>query len=78
MVSERKKKYMKKYNKKPKVKARKAEHMRKIRKLADKEATHKLVRFLLDVGYENLAFEYAQERAPEMLATVKARPARKK
>jgi hypothetical protein len=26
------------------------------------------------MGYENLAFEYAQERAPEMLATVKAAP----
>ena len=73
MVSKKKKAYMKKYNRKPEVKARKAEYMRKIRKLADKKAAKNLVRFLLNTGFENLAFEYAQERAPEMLVTAKAR-----
>lgn len=78
MVSETKKRYMKQYNKKPEVKARKAAYMRKIRAQKDKEAAYNLVRFLLDLGYEDMAYEYALERAPEMLATVKARPVKRK
>ncbi len=73
MVSERKKNYMKKYNRRPEVKARKAEYMHKVRLLADREAAHRLVRFLLDIGYEDLAYQHALERCPEMLMTVKAR-----
>lgn len=64
---------MKRYNKKPEVKGRKAEYMRKIRTRQDKEAAHRLVRFLLDMGYEELAYQHAIERAPEMLVTVKAK-----
>jgi len=68
---------MRKYNARPEVKARKAAYMRKIRAKADKEAARNLVRFLLNLGYEQLAYQYALERAPEMLATVKV-PVRKK
>jgi len=68
---------MKFYNKKPEVKQKKADYMRKIRAEKDAEASRKLVQSLLELGYENLAFEYAQERAPEMLAAVKV-PARRK
>lgn len=64
---------MKRYNKKPEVRERKAEYMRKIRSKKDKEAAHRLVRFLLDQGYEDLAYQHALERAPEMLVTVKAK-----
>lgn len=77
MVTERKKQYMKFYNQLPHVKAKKAEYMRRIRAESDSVAARNLVRALLDFGYEDMAFEYAQERAPEMLATVKV-PARKK
>jgi len=74
MVSEQKKEYMRRYNRKPEVRALKADYMRRKRTEADTEAARKLVTELLSMGYENLAFEYAQERAPEMLATVKAAP----
>ncbi len=77
MVTERKKQYMKKYNQLPHVKASKAEYMRRARAGNDTEAARSLVRSLLDLGFENLAFEYAQERCPEMLITAKAQ-ARKK
>ena len=79
MVRKQKKAYMKRYNKQPIVKARKAEYMRKIRARKDKEAAHRLVRFLLAMKYEDLAYQHALERAPEMLVTVKAkaRPKRK-
>lgn len=73
MVSEQKKSYMRSYNKKPEVKAKKADYMRMKRAELDELAARKLVTELLDMGFENLAFEYAVERAPEMLATVKAR-----
>ena len=72
-VSEKKRKYMKQYNRRLDVKAKKAEYMRKVRSKADKVAGKKLVGFLLDMGYENEAFEVAQERSPEMLVTVKNR-----
>jgi len=77
MVTERKKQYMKSYNQLPHVKARKAEYMRRVRAEKDSEAARSLVRTLLDLGHEDMAFEYAQERCPEMLVTVKA-PSRKK
>jgi len=78
MVSEQKKQYMRSYNKKPEVKAKKADYMRTKRAESDEIAARKLVTELLDMGFENLAFEYAQERAPEMLATVKIRAKLKK
>ena len=72
MVSKHKKQYMKKYNKLPNVKARKAAYMRKKRSEHDKQAAIELVNFLLDIGYEDMAYEYALERAPQMLLTLKA------
>ncbi len=77
MVTEHKKRYMKRYNQQSQVKAKKAEYMRKIRAAKDAEASRNLVRTLLELGHEQLAFEYAQERAPDMLLTVKT-SARKK
>ncbi len=73
MVSPHKKAYMKQYNQLATVKAKKAEYMRKVRAEADKDAAQRLVHTLLDLGFEGLATEYAQERAPEMLATVSTR-----
>lgn len=64
---------MKKYNQQPEVKAKKAAYMRKVRFEADKAAARRLVSFLLNMGYEDMAFETAQERAPEMLVTVKSK-----
>jgi hypothetical protein len=78
MVGEQKKQYMHFYNKRPKVKAKKAEYMRIKRVESDEIAARKLVQELLDMGFEQLAFEYAQERAPEMLATVQIRAKLKK
>ena len=78
MVSEQKRHDMRFYNKKPEVKAKKADYMRTKRAESDEIAARKLVTELLDMGFENLAFEYAQERAPEMLATVKIRAKLKK
>ncbi len=71
MVSEQKRAYMKSYNRKSVVKAKKADYMRTKRAESDEIAARKLVTELLDMGFEQLAFEYATERAPEMLATVK-------
>ena len=78
MVSPQKKDYMKFYNRKPEVKQKKADYMRKIRAEKDTEASKRLVQSLLDLGYDQLAFEYAQERAPEMLAAVEMPIKRKK
>ena len=78
MVTETKKKYMSYYNQLLPVKAKKAEYMRRIRAEQDKNAAQNLVRSLLDLGYENLAFEYAKERAPEMLITAKVQSRRRK
>ena len=64
---------MKQYNQLASVKQRKAGYMRRIRAEADTEASQRLVHTLLDLGFEGLAFEYAQERAPEMLATVSSK-----
>jgi len=62
MITERKKEYMKKYNKRLEVKAKKATYM---------------VRFLLNSGYENMAFDYAKQYAPEMLVTIRSSATRK-
>jgi hypothetical protein len=69
---------MKFYNRKPEVKEKKAEYMRNIRTENDKKASRDLVKTLLDLGFEQLAFEYAQERAPEMLTTIKVPVKRRK
>lgn len=73
MVSERKRAYMKRYNKRANVKAKKAAYMRRVRGEADKKAARELVSFLLEHGYEDMATDYALERAPEMLVSVKGR-----
>lgn len=73
MVSERKKQYMKKYNQRSYVKEKKAEYMRRKRAEEDQKAARRLVGFLLDMGYEDMAYKYALERAPEMLVTAKRR-----
>lgn len=73
MISTRKRTYMKHYNQLPSVKARKAGYMRKIRAQEDQEAARRLVGFLLEQGYEDMAYAYALERAPEMLITIRAR-----
>lgn len=78
MVSEQKRTYMKSYNRKPEVKAKKADYMRQKRAELDEMAARKLVTELLDMGFENMAFEYALERCPEMIATVKVRAKLKK
>jgi len=69
--SPRKRAYMKRYNKRPEVKARKAAYMRRVRSVADQAAARDLVSFLIDMGYSDMAFDYAQERAPEMLVVAK-------
>ncbi|MFH0868976.1 MAG: hypothetical protein V1839_01985 [archaeon] len=77
MVTEHKRLYMKRYNQMRHVKAKKAEYMRRVRAAKDSDAARNLVRTLLDLGHEQLAFEYAQERCPEMLVTVKAKTGKK-
>lgn len=78
MVSPSKQAYMKSYNRKPEVKTKKADYMRVKRAEENEIASRKLVTELLDLGFENLAFEYALERAPEMIATVKVAAKRRK
>ncbi|MBI2040553.1 MAG: hypothetical protein HYT16_00440 [DPANN group archaeon] len=78
MATHRKKAYMKSYNQLATVKQRKAEYMRKVRAEADQDASRKLVQTLLDLGFEGLATEYAQERAPEMLVTVSSKSRQRK
>jgi|GEM_PF-1513218 len=73
MVSEKKKAYMYKYNQTPEVKLKKAEYMRKVRAEKDQVAARNLVHELLEFGYEDLAYEYALERAPETLITAQSR-----
>ena len=62
---------MRRYNQRTDVKAKKAAYMRKVRSETDKKAARDLVKFMLEMGYENEAFEVAKERAPEMLVRVK-------
>lgn len=69
---------MKRYNQRADVKSRKADYMRRTRAEADKKAARDLVSFLLDMGYEDIAFDVATERAPEMLVSSKARVVKKR
>jgi hypothetical protein len=78
MVSLQKKAYMKQYNQLATVKEKKAAYMRKVRAEVDQDASRNLVRTLLDLGFEGLATEYAQERAPEMLVTVSSKSRNRK
>jgi hypothetical protein len=77
MVRDKKKQYMKKYNQRSYVKRKKADYMRKRRKEYDKEAARNIVKMFLDFGFENLAEEFAMERAPEMLVSAKSRNLRR-
>lgn len=71
MVTEHKRKYMKNYNQRMTVKEKKAEYMRKVRADKDQVAARNLVSFLLEQGFESIAYDYAMERAPEMLVLAK-------
>jgi len=71
--TKRKKQYMKKYNQRKDVKSKKADYMRKVRSEEEKDASRKLVELFLEFGFEDLAYETAMERAPEMLATVQSK-----
>lgn len=73
-----KKEYMKEYNKRKHVKEKKKLYMRKKRARKEKESARKLVRIFLDAGYEDLAYKYALERAPEMLVKSKHHPIKEK
>ncbi|MEM2954389.1 MAG: hypothetical protein QW625_00335 [Candidatus Nanoarchaeia archaeon] len=73
MVSERKKAYMRQYNAKPEIKAKKAAYMRRKRAEEKKLRILNLIRFMLNLGYENLAFAYAKEYCPEMLLAIKVK-----
>jgi hypothetical protein len=73
MAGGKRKRYMKKYNQKPEVKAKKAEYMRLKRSEEDRDAARRLVSMLLEHGFEDLAEQYALERCPEMLITAKVR-----
>ena len=77
-VSKNKKKYMKKYNNRSYVKQKKAEYMRMNRKKSNNEAAIRVVNLLKEYGFEDWAFDIAQERAPQMLVSSKIRPRRKK
>ena len=77
-VSENKKAYMKKYNNREYVKFKKAEYMKKIRKNSDDEAAIRVVALLKEYGFEDWAFDIAQERAPQMLVTAKNRVRKRK
>ena len=78
VVSTHKKNYMKGYNQKPEVKSRKAEYMRKTRAEANQKAAERLVNMLIEQGFEDWAFDVAQERAPHMLVTAKNRVRKRK
>ena len=64
---------MKKYNNREYVKQKKAEYMRKTRKNFDDEAAIRVVNLLKEHGFEDWAFDIAQERAPHMLVSSKVR-----
>jgi len=69
---------MKKYNNREYVKFKKAEYMKKIRKNSDDEAAIRVVALLKEYGFEDWAFDIAQERAPQMLVTAKNRVRKRK
>ena len=78
VASTQKKNYMKGYNQKPEVKARKSAYMRKTRAEANQKAAERLVNMLIEQGFEDWAFDVAQERAPHMLVTAKNRVRKRK
>ena len=69
---------MKKYNNRDYVKRKKAEYMRKTRSNENNEASVRLVNLLREYGFEDWAFDVAQERAPQMLVSSKVRSRRRK
>ncbi len=69
---------MKKYNNRDHVKRKKAEYMRKNRSTANDEASVRLVNLLREYGFEDWAFDVAQERAPQMLVSSKIRSRRRR
>ncbi|MEK6923371.1 MAG: hypothetical protein AABW84_01605 [Nanoarchaeota archaeon] len=72
MITEHKKEYMRKYNKQLEVKVKKAAYMRKVRAERKTKDAYDMVRFLLNAGYENMAFDYAKQYVPDMLVTIKS------
>ena len=58
---------MKEYNQRPYVKRKKADYMRKFRSDKNQENSEKLVKLLLNYGFEDWAEDIAKERAPHML-----------
>ena len=72
-VSKNKKKYMKKKKNKNNKKQKKAEYMRMNRKKSNNEAAIRVVNLLKEYGFEDWAFDIAQERAPQMLVSSKVR-----
>lgn len=66
-----KKEYMDKYNKRDYVKERKKLYMRKQRAEKEEEAARNLVNIFLEAGFEDIAYQYALERAPDMLVKSK-------
>lgn len=73
-----KKEYMKRYNHRDYVKEKKKKYMRKKRAEKEEESSRNLVNIFLDAGFENLAYEYALERAPSMLINAKQYKSREK
>lgn len=70
--------YMKKYNQREYVKERKKHYMREKRAEKEEEAARNLVNIFLEAGFEDIAYDYALERAPDMLVNAKPYKARKK
>ena len=58
---------MKEYNQRAYVKRKKADYMRKVRSDKNQENSEKLVKLLLNYGFEDWAEDIAKERAPHML-----------
>jgi len=66
-MSQSRKSYMKEYNQRAYVKRKKADYMRKVRSDKNQENSEKLVKLLLNYGFEDWAEDIAKERAPHML-----------
>ena len=66
-----KKEYMKKYNQRKYVKERKKFYMRDKRAENEEESARNLVKIFLEAGFEDIAYQYALERAPDMLVKSK-------
>jgi len=66
-MSQSRKSYMKEYNQRAYVKRKKADYMRKVRSDKNQENSEKLVKLLLNYGFEDWAEDIAKERAPHLL-----------